>query len=227
MTELQIAYFGGDPLNTTFPGASAVGGSSDATKIGRASTPQYQRRRSSLARPRTSLPDRLHKSLPPINNSISSENGEEIESAGQKTSDITSVPPSRPSTTLKTTRRSKSQANVQNGAVKKMGSVTASEVQLFNKTTVNIAESISSLKLGLQDVDKAIKIDNEIIQKHQTSLQQLELKRENLLSKIKEKEEWLKKYSNNVQPLQDQIIGLYEKVGQVRATLAPQKKANV
>ena len=46
---------------------------------------------------------------------------------------------------------------------KKVGPVTASEVQLFNRTTLNIAESISSLKTGLQDVDKGMRKETKEI----------------------------------------------------------------
>ncbi len=42
------------------------------------------------------------------------------------------------------------------GSVKKSGPITASEVQMFNRTASTIADYINHLKLGLQDVEKGM-----------------------------------------------------------------------
>ena len=80
MTELQIAYFG-EPLNATFPSASC-NETCETTKPTRTSTPHAQNRKGAV-RTRTSLPDRLQKSLPPIHSSSNSgESGEDSENTG-------------------------------------------------------------------------------------------------------------------------------------------------
>jgi len=151
---------------------------------------------------------------------------QDTDNGEQKTEDAArtggrSLSPSKSSRGLRVSMKDR---NVTNDVIlKRSGPVTVSDVQLFNRTAVNIVESINTLKVGLQDIEKAIKLDNDVISNYAVSLQQLEMKQQAILYKIKEKEDWLRKYSRNVQPLQEQIIGLYEKVGQMRASLSPQK----